>query len=85
MSARERAAAFLLLAQEELTAARALSGDGRRQVAYFCQQTAEKIARAILAISDVPFGTGRLGLCSPRGPLRTCGPSPTRSRSATLQ
>lgn len=58
MSARERAAAFLRLAQEELTAARALSGDGRRQAAYFCQQTAEKIARAILAISDVPFGTG---------------------------
>jgi HEPN domain-containing protein len=58
MSARERAAAFLQIAQEELAAAQALSGSGRRQAAYFCQQTAEKIARAILAIAGVPFGTG---------------------------
>ena len=58
MSARERAAAFLKLAQEEVVAARALSDTGRRQAAYFCQQTAEKIARAILAIAGIPFGTG---------------------------
>ena len=58
MSARERVAAFLQLAHEELAAARALSGTGRRQAAYFCQQAAEKIARAILADAGVPFGTG---------------------------
>lgn len=58
MSAHERVAAFLQLAQEELAAARALSGTGRRQAAYFCQQTAEKIARAILADAGVLFSTG---------------------------
>lgn len=58
MSARERIAAFIQLAQEELSAARGLSETGRRQAAYFCQQAAEKIARAILADAGVPFSTG---------------------------
>jgi HEPN domain-containing protein len=59
MSARDRTAAFLQLAREELTAAQTLGGTGRRQAAYFCQQAAEKkIARAILADAGVPFGTG---------------------------
>jgi HEPN domain-containing protein len=58
MSTGERTAAFLQLAQEEIAAARTLSGTGRRQAAYFCQQAAEKIARAILADAGVPFGTG---------------------------
>jgi HEPN domain-containing protein len=58
MSAAERIAAFLQLAQEELTAARSLHATGRRQAAYFCQQSAEKIARAILAHAGVLFSTG---------------------------
>jgi HEPN domain-containing protein len=58
MSAPDRIAAFLQLAQEELAAARTLSANSRRQAAYFCQQCAEKIARAILAHAGVPFGTG---------------------------
>ena len=58
MSARERMVAFLQLAEEEMTAARSLSGTARRQAAYFCQQAVEKIARAILTDAGVPFGTG---------------------------
>ena len=58
MSVAERIAAFLQLAQEELDAARALPGTARRQAAYFCQQSAEKIARAVLAHAGVLFGTG---------------------------
>jgi HEPN domain-containing protein len=58
MSAPERIGAFLQLAHEELEAARALPGTARRQAAYFRQQSAEKIARAILAHAGVLFGTG---------------------------
>jgi HEPN domain-containing protein len=58
MSAADRIAAFLQLAQEELTAARSLSTSGPRQAAYFCQQSAEKMARAILAHANEPFSTG---------------------------
>lgn len=58
MSAAERIAAFLRLAEEELGAARALRESGPRQAAYFCQQSAEKIARAILAHAGVLFSTG---------------------------
>lgn len=58
MGAAERIAAFFQLAEEELSAARSLSRTGRRQAAYFCQQSAEKIARAILTHEAVPFGTG---------------------------
>jgi HEPN domain-containing protein len=58
MSTAERISAFLQLAQEELTAARSLRVTGRRQAAYFCQQSAEKIARAILAHAGALFSTG---------------------------
>src|SRR5262245_49020719 len=58
MSARERASAFIQLATEELAAAKGLSSTGRRQAAYFCQQAAEKIARALLADAGVLFSTG---------------------------
>ncbi len=58
MGAPERIAAFLQLAQEELDAARSLRATGRRQAAYFCQQSAEKIARAILTHAGALFGTG---------------------------
>ena len=58
MSVDARIAAFLQLAQEELTAARSLRVTGRRQSAYFCQQSAEKIARAILAHAGALFSTG---------------------------
>jgi len=58
MSARERTAAFLRLAEEELAAASSLSVTGPRQAAYFCQQCAEKIARAILTHAGALFGTG---------------------------
>jgi HEPN domain-containing protein len=58
MSVRDRIDAFLRLAQEELSAARSLRVSGPRQAAYFCQQSAEKIARAILTHASVPFGTG---------------------------
>jgi HEPN domain-containing protein len=58
MSAAERIAAFLQLAQEELDSARALRVTARRQAAYFCQQSAEKIARAILTHAGALFGTG---------------------------
>lgn len=58
MSAADRITAFLRIAQEELDAARALRVTGPRQSAYFCQQCAEKIARAILAHASALFGTG---------------------------
>lgn len=58
MSVSDRITAFLRLAQEELDAARSLRVSGPRQAAYFCQQSAEKIARAILAHASVLFGTG---------------------------
>ncbi len=51
---KKRIAAFLQLAEDELLVER-----GPRQAAYFCQQYAEKIARAILTDTDVAFGTGR--------------------------
>ena len=58
MSVARRVSAFLQLAEEELAAARLLETAGPRQAAYFCQQSAEKLARAILAKAGVPFGTG---------------------------
>ena len=58
MGTAERIAAFLQLAQEELDSARTQRGTARRQAAYFCQQSAEKIARAILTHEGVLFGTG---------------------------
>ena len=54
----KRIAAFLRLAEEELRAAQMLARNAPRQSAYFCQQCAEKLARAILADAGVPFGPG---------------------------
>ena len=58
MSATERALAFVQLATEELEAARLLQRTHPRQASYFCQQCAEKIARAVLADAGVAWGTG---------------------------
>jgi hypothetical protein len=54
----KRIKAFLRLADEELQAARLLVQEAPRQASYFCQQCAEKIARAFLTDAGVPFGTG---------------------------
>jgi len=58
MSAPERIRAFLQLATEELAAACLLAGSNPRQAAYFCQQSSEKIARAVLTDAGVAWGTG---------------------------
>jgi len=55
---KDRIAAFLQLAEEELLAAGLLVEQAPRQAAYHCQQSAEKIARAILTDADVAFGIG---------------------------
>jgi HEPN domain-containing protein len=57
MSAPDRVAAFLVIADEERTAARSLATSPPRQAAYLCQQAAEKAARALLEHAGVPFGT----------------------------
>ena len=54
--AARRVAAFLRIA-EELAAARTLAARLPRQAAYFAQQAAEKVARAVLAREGIPFGT----------------------------
>ncbi len=58
MGQRDRIAAFLHLAQEELDAASWLVERSPRQSAYLVQQSAEKLTRAILTDADVKFGTG---------------------------
>jgi HEPN domain-containing protein len=63
MSADRRIAAFLTLADEELSAAKLLAHGAPRQAAYYIQQTAEKAARALLTAANIAFGTGHnLGL-----------------------
>lgn len=52
-----RVAAFLTLAEEEAGAAEQLIDAFPRQAAYQLQQSVEKVARAILAHENVPFGT----------------------------
>lgn len=52
-----RAAAFLTLAEEEAGAADQLIDAFPRQAAYQLQQSVEKVARAILAHENIPFGT----------------------------
>ncbi|MDB5643832.1 MAG: hypothetical protein JWN07_3149 [Hyphomicrobiales bacterium] len=47
---------FLLLASEELAAARQLAPLLPRQGAYFLQQSVEKLARAVLEVENVPAG-----------------------------
>ncbi len=57
MSAK-RVASFLQLAEEGLKTANLLVQEGQfRDSAYFAQQIAERIARALLEHSGVPFGT----------------------------
>ena len=58
MGQRDRIAAFLHLAQEELDAAKWLVERSPRQSAYLVQQSAEKLVRAILTDAEVKFGTG---------------------------
>lgn len=53
----DRVAAYLVIADEERTAARSLSQSHPRQAAYLCQQAAEKAARALLEHARIPFGT----------------------------
>lgn len=55
---RERIAAFLRLAEEAERAAGLLVQAGPRQAAYFLQQCAEMLARAVLTAAGVPFGPG---------------------------
>lgn len=55
---RDRIAAFLQLATEELGVASKIVDEAPRQCAYLLQQAAEKIARAILTNADIPFGPG---------------------------
>jgi HEPN domain-containing protein len=57
MSAARRIAAFLVLADEELRAAKMLCDGAPRQAAYYVQQAAEKAARALLTAAGVAFGT----------------------------
>ena len=57
MPAPDRIAAYLVIADEERTAARSLLHSHPRQAAYLCQQAAEKAARALLEHAKVPFGT----------------------------
>lgn len=76
MSAPDRVAAFLIIADEERTAARALLAGHPRQAAYLRQQAAEKAARALLEHAKVPFGTshnlGQMAEALPAShPLRT--------------
>jgi HEPN domain-containing protein len=52
-----RIAAFIALAEDELEAARLLAAGQRRQAAFYLQQSAEKLARAILTAAGIPFGT----------------------------
>lgn len=54
----KRIVAFLQLAGEELRAAQSLVEQSPRQAAYLIQQSAEKIARAVLTDAGVKFGIG---------------------------
>lgn len=66
-----RVEAFLQIAGEELGAARALADGFPRQAAYLAQQAVEKIARAVLARGQIPFGTshniGQMAAALPAG------------------
>jgi HEPN domain-containing protein len=52
-----RIATVIALAEDEHAAARLLAAGQRRQAAFYLQQAAEKLARAILAAAGIPFGT----------------------------
>jgi len=47
---------FILIAREELAAARLLAPALPRQAAFFVQQTAEKLLKAVLAAENIVFG-----------------------------
>jgi len=95
-SQRERIAAFLQLAKEELDVAGWLVERAPRQCAYLVQQAAEKLARAILTAADVKFGTGhnlgQMAEALPKGhpwvekikPLDRHSPAATRYRYPTM-
>jgi HEPN domain-containing protein len=55
---RRRVDAFLMIASEELEAARRLQAALPRQAEYFLQQTVEKLLRAVLEIELVAAGVG---------------------------
>lgn len=55
---RRRVEAFLVIASEELDAARRLSTVLPRQAEYFLQQAVEKLLRAVLEIERIAAGIG---------------------------
>lgn len=57
MSQDPRVRSYIALADEELSAAQTIAIAHRRQAAYFVQQAAEKLARAILTSEKMAFGT----------------------------
>jgi HEPN domain-containing protein len=71
MSADKRIAAFLAIAEEELQAARMLAEPLPRQAAFFLQQAAEKVARAVLTREGINAGISHslryLGEAMPAG------------------
>lgn len=89
---RDRISAFMRLAEEELEVASWLVEKAPRQCAYLVQQSAEKMARAILAAAGVEYGTGhnlgQMATALPAGhpwidkilPLNRHSPAATRYR-----
>jgi HEPN domain-containing protein len=72
MSADRRIAAFFDLADRGLKSAELLFRDGQfEDAAYFAQQIAERVARALLTKAGVPFGTshnlGQMASALPEG------------------
>jgi HEPN domain-containing protein len=72
MSAERRIAAFFDLADRGLKSAEILLRDGQfEDAAYFAQQIAERVARALLTKAGVPFGTshnlGQMASALPEG------------------
>ena len=72
MSADRRIAAFFDLADRGLKSAELLLRDGQfEDAAYFAQQIAERVARALLTKAGVPFGTshnlGQMASALPEG------------------
>ena len=57
MSEERRIAAFLVVADADIEAARALAKIVNRNAAYLCQQAAEKLIKAVLHGRRIEFGT----------------------------
>ena len=53
----KRVEAFLIIADEEFSAAERLKTPLPRQALYFLQQTVEKLIRAVLEKEEIPVGT----------------------------